>query len=348
MGYKDKDGGFKSFGHFLSSVRRACDGIGNKDGRLIKATTGHMETGEDSYGGFLVPEQYADGIIEAAALEGAIVRPRARVFNTTSDSLKIRTVVDTDRSTNIFGGLTFTWMAEAAQKSGTGSITNPAIGQLVLTPHTLVGGCYVSNELEDDYVAFGQFMTQAYGAAVRFIEDYHFINGTGAGQPLGVMNSAALITEARQTAGKVVYEDLTAMVKRLLPQSWNTAMWLVNPDVMDDWLAADAISSNQDILDTNTRRLLGFPFRVTEKCQELGMSGDVILADWRHYAIADRGLEITGSRHTNNSNTGFVSDETFWRIVLRVDGQPTLPADITPKEGANDLGPFVALTDFTS
>jgi len=77
MGYKTKDGGFSSLGEFLARVRRVCDGE-VEQGSWLK-TAGHMEEGEDSQGGFLVPEQWADGIYHAA-LEGAIVRPRATVF----------------------------------------------------------------------------------------------------------------------------------------------------------------------------------------------------------------------------------------------------------------------------
>ena len=104
MGYEEKDGGFKSFGEFLVIARKACDGE-SKDSRLIK-TAGHMEIGEDSQGGFLVPEQYVNDILHAV-LEGAIVRPRAKIFKAMSDSLKIRRLVETDRSSNYFGGITF-------------------------------------------------------------------------------------------------------------------------------------------------------------------------------------------------------------------------------------------------
>lgn len=72
MKYDKKDGGFKSLGEFLVRVRKACDGE-LQDGRL--KTAGHMEEADDSQGGFLVPEQWADRIYHAA-LEGAIVRPR--------------------------------------------------------------------------------------------------------------------------------------------------------------------------------------------------------------------------------------------------------------------------------
>ncbi|MCK4794972.1 MAG: phage major capsid protein, partial [Desulfobacteraceae bacterium] len=126
MKYKDKNGGFSSLGEFLVKVRKACDRPGYADSRLLK-TAGHMELGEDAQGGYLAPEQYAGEIMQAA-LEGAIVRPRAKVIKATSDSLKIRRLVESDRSSNYFGGITFNWLAETAQKSYTNRPTKPALG----------------------------------------------------------------------------------------------------------------------------------------------------------------------------------------------------------------------------
>ena len=151
----DKTGGFSSLGEFMSRVRAACDNDGGVDSRLIK-TTGHYAENDDTEGGYLVPDEWADGIYEAAALEGAIVRPRARVFKTTSDSLNIRTLIDSSRSSNIFGGITFTWVAEAGNLA-TG-ISAPTLGSIGLTPHKLVGTCYAPRELEQDHGAFGQIM----------------------------------------------------------------------------------------------------------------------------------------------------------------------------------------------
>ena len=39
----------------------------------------------------------------------------------------------------------------------------------------------------------------------------------------------------------------------------------------------------------------------------------------------------------------FVYDETAFRFVMRVDGQPIWNSDITPYKGAATVGPFIAL-----
>jgi len=348
MDYKTKDGDFKSLGEFLVRVRKACDGE-VQDNRL--KTAGHMAEGDDSQGGFLVPEQWASEIYHAA-LEGAIVRPRATVIGgIKGDSLKVRKLHETDRSSNIFGGITFQWVAEAGEKATV--ITKPGIGLCELKPHKLVGSCFASNELEDDYGTFGKFMRLVFGQAIRFIEDDYFINGNGVNQPLGVLNANCTIPEPRQVAGDINWLDIGRLARRLLPDSWERAVWLLNPDVLDRlFITIDPAANAAPVLDLSNRTLWGRPFIVTEKCPSLGTLGDIILADFGagHYLIADKRMEVRASRHVSygGGGYGFTTDETFWKVVLRTDGQPLMSQAITPLRGGNTLSPFVALTTPTS
>lgn len=348
MGYKTKDGGFTSAGEFFVAVRKWYDGT-HKDSRLIVGkTAGHMAETDDIQGGALVPEQWADGIYHAA-LENSIVRSRimkGAIIKTKSDSVKVRKLTESDRSSNIFGGITFVWIQEAGAK--TSAISKPEIGQIELNPHKLVGGCWVSNELEDDYGNFGDFMTASFGQAVRFIEDDYFLWGNGAGVPLGAINAAngSLITVTRAAIGFLDWTDIAHMAERLLSRSWESAVWLINPDVIDELFEATAPAANQaTVLDLSNRMLWGLPFIPTEKCQSMGTQGDIALCDFDHghYVIADREMRISTSRHVPGTY-GFTTDEAFWKIVLRVDGQPLMTNTITPYRGANPLSPFIVLT----
>ncbi len=130
-------------------------------------------------------------------------------------------------------------------------------------------------------------------------------------------------------------------------------MWLVNPEALEKIFDSQASAANQvPVLDMSRRTLWGRPFIVTEKVPALGSEGDLTLADFGagHYVIADREMRIAGSRHVKygGGNYGFVTDETFWKVVLRVDGQPLLEAPLTPYYGGNTLSPFVALSTTSS
>ena len=347
MKYDTKDGGFKSLGEFLVRVRKVCDGE-VQDNRL--KTAGHMAEGDDSQGGFLIPEQWASGIYHAA-LEGAIVRPRATVFTIKGDSLKLRKLNETDRSSNIFGGITFLWKPEAGDKVV--AISKPSLGLCELNLHKLVGSCFASIELEDDYGTLGEFMRLAFGQAIRFIEDDYFINGNGVGQPMGILNANCLIPVPRQVPGDIQWLDIGRMARRLLPDSWERAVWLLNPDVLDRlFITVDPAANAVPVLDLSQRTLWGRPFIVTEKCPSLGTLGDITLADFGvgHYLIADKEMGVWASREVDygQNHYGFLTDETFWKVVLRTDGQPLMSQAITPKRGANSLSPFVALTTPTS
>ena len=344
----DRKGGWTSFGEYLKEVRQACSG-GPRDTRL--KTTGHMETGDDAQGGYLVPEEWADGIFNIV-LERAIVRPRAQVLRMTTDSLKVRRLVESTRASSYFGGITFNWEPEAYNK--TGIITKPAVGELELTPHKLIGGVWASDELMADYGTFGTFMQTSFGQALAFEEDYWFVWGVGGGQPLGIMNAGAMITHARtNNGGAPKINDLGEMAERLLPGSWATAVWMMHPEVIGALvLDATAGANAAGIIDFSTMQCMGRPIILTEKCAGVGVTGDVILADWNHYVIGNRSLEISASREASGTETreqttyycGFLTDETFWRVVLRVDGQPVMDAPVTPKLGTDTLSAFVVLT----
>lgn len=336
---KDRKDGWTGFGEFLKEVRQACLG-GLRDPRL--KTTGHMETGDDAQGGFLCPEEWAEGIFNVV-MENSIVRPRAKVLQMSSDSLKIRRLVESSRVSSYFGGITFTWKYEGGDKSAV--ISKPALGELELTAHKLVGSMFASNELVADYPNFGEFMQIAFGQALAFEEDYHYVWGTGAGQPLGIMNAPATVQHARTGGfGIPIIADLAEMAERLLPGSWATAVWMINPNVIGG-LSQDATagSNTGGILDLAEMLCLGRPIILTEKCAGAGAIGDVILADWNHYVIGNRSLEISASREVPGSY-GFLTDETFWRVVLRVDGQPIMDAPVTPRLGGETVSAFVVLT----
>jgi HK97 family phage major capsid protein len=339
-----KTGGFKSQGEFFVAARKYFSGI--QDGRIDELQKAAMTEGSDSGGGVLVPEEWAKPIF-TAALEGSIVRSRANIIPMKTDTLNIHTLVDSDRGSSVFGGVTLTWLAEGADMYAT--TVKPAIGNLKLTAKKGVATCFVSRELESDYDALGSFMTKAFGDAVRFYEDDRFIWGTGSGQPLGIMNAAALISVSRTNYTLVPDPiDVGEMASRLLPGSWKNAVWLMNQKMLYTWAAAVATSgaNTTSAIDLSAMTILGRPIVVTEHALAPGGPGDFVLADFSQYVIGDRDLIISASRDaTYSSNSyGWFQDQTCWKLVIRVDGQPMLPAAITPLRGGETLSSFVALT----
>lgn len=195
-----KANAFLTFGEFLESVWKARNrgiadprltyikGTVTKDARGEIKTTGHMEIGDDTQGGFLVPEIYRAEMYQRA-IEEEIVRPRVTVIPMTTDSLKIPYVNDTSHVTSIFGGVITYWTAEAASKTA----SKPTWGQMELIPHKFAGLTYASNELlADSAFALESIIRRMFPKAMAWKEDHEFLGGTGAGQPLGILNCGCL------------------------------------------------------------------------------------------------------------------------------------------------------------
>ena len=85
--------------------------------------------------------------------------------------------------------------------------------------------------------------------------------------------------------------------------------------------------------------LLGKPVNFIEQANAVKSKGDILLADMSQYLITDkRNTEATQSIHVR-----FVYDETAFRFIYRVDGQPAWSSAKTPYKGSQAKSPFVTL-----
>ena len=298
-------------------------------------------------GGFLVPEEFRAELLRLA-LESAVVRPRARIIPMSSASLRIPAIRDASHATNVFGGVSGTWAPEAGSISST--TNQPTFTQILLTARKLTGYTVAANELlADSAISLEALINVLFSDALAYFEDDAFINGTGAGQPLGIINADALVSQAKengQAATTIVYENIIKMYSRMLPQSINRAVWLAHPDTFPQLatMALNVGTGGSAVWLSNAvggppATILGRPVVITEKAQTLGTAGDLSLVDFSYYLIGDRqALTVMASPHVN-----FTTDEMVWRFVQRVDGRPWLQVALTPRNGSNTLSPFVNL-----
>jgi HK97 family phage major capsid protein len=334
---------FEGFGDFLTHVQKADTGKG------VSAKLKALNEGTASAGGWLVPIEYKTELM-AASLEDAFFWQRATVIPMSTDEIHIPRIVSTSNVSNLFGGVTCYWKGEATAMSE----SEPSFGSLTLTSKKLSGYCLISNELlSDSQPAAEVLLTKMFGSAMNWWLEDAFINGDGAGKPLGIMNSPALITvtaESGQGADTIVAENIFKMYSRLLPSSTKRAVWLASPDVKPQLYSMGlAIGAGGGIVympmgglsaapyDT----LMGLPVIFTEKCPKLGDAGDLILADLSYYLIGDR---TNGLRMDSTMHLKFAEDETAFRFIQRVDGMPWLESPITPANGGDTLSAFCCLS----
>ena len=299
-------------------------------------------------GGFLVPTEFIAQLYAIMAEEG-FVRSRATKIPMRRRQVNVPVLDQTGTTAGVphwFGGMTFYWAEEAAEKTE----SDPSFRQISLVAHKLIGYTRASDELVDDSaVSLDAILTGPLGMAggATWHEEYAFINGTGAGQPLGVINAGATITVNRAAGGPTIgYGDLANMYESLYPgHSVNTTLWSFNQSAMSNLLTVVDAAGNY-IWQPNARdglpqTVFGIPVQFTEKQPRVGTAGDVVLADWRYYLIGDRQAVTVESTQFDR----WRYDETSWRMVHRVDGQPWLSAPLTLQDGTTQVSPFVILGD---
>jgi HK97 family phage major capsid protein len=342
-----KKSAWNSFGEFLRSVQRA-ETQREIDPRLETRASGLNET-VPSEGGFLVPAQHVPELLKKT-YENSAVAKLARKIQASGNSVTINRVAETSRATGSrWGAVQAYWLNEG----GTKTDSKPAFGRMQLTLKKLIGMCYATDELLEDTTALESVINEAFPSEFAWMVDDALINGTGAGQPLGVMNAPCLVTvakEAGQPADTLMYENVVKMWARMWAKSRSNAVWFINQDV-EPQLHAMSLAVGVGgvpvympaggIAGTPYSTLFGRPIVPIEQCQTLGTTGDIILADFSQYLMIEKG----GIKTDTSIHVKFVYDETAFRFVYRCDGQPMWPSVLTPAKGTNTLSPFVALAD---
>jgi HK97 family phage major capsid protein len=307
---------------------------------LIKA--GMTET-VPSDGGFLVPGELAKQI-HNVALESEIIMPRCFVQPMKSNSINIPAMAIGDHSANLYGGFTASYVAEA----GTISENDPKTRSMELNAKKLTGLIRFSAELAQDIPGGENQIIQICGKGLGWYRDRAFLKGTGAGEPLGILNAPCTIEVAKengQVADTIMYENLVNMLGRLHPACFNNAVWICQvsaiPQLLQLSMAVGTGGSAIPVLSESNGewRILTRPVIFTEKTEKLGDKGDVILADLSQYVVGIRGeMRFDQSIHVH-----FTTDELLARLIERHDGQPLWNAPLTIEDGVTTVSPFVVL-----
>jgi HK97 family phage major capsid protein len=305
-----------------------------------------MAESSGTTGGYIVPPEFNQQLLNIAAEENTF-RQFGFVQPMSSATMQFpyldATTAQSAGNSPFFGGVIASWTAEAQTRTE----AEPAFKMMELKAQELSGYSVSSNILLQD-AAFGleKFLMTLFGKAVAWYEEYAFLQGSGVGKPLGVLNAPASKTVNRNSASHFNFQDVAAMLAALLPASYQRARWYISPTVVTDLMQvkdganrAIFISIDQGITKPPVWKLLNLPVTITEKVPALGTKGDVMLIDPSLYVIGDRMmLEIAASEHAN-----FLKNQMTWRFVQRVDGRPWLDNVITLQDGTTTVSPFVVL-----
>ena len=273
-----------------------------------------LSVGEDSEGGFTVPDEVERKLVEA--LEGNnIFRGMATVIRTSSGTRKIPIAEDTGEASWIDEG-------EEIPESDT------TFGQTMLSAYKLGTMIKISNELlNDSAFDLASYIARRFGVRMGNAEERAFMTGDGVGKPLGLLDDAGAkigVTAAKTTA--ISFDEVFQLYYALKAPYRKKAEFLCNEALVLQLMTIKDNNGNYiwkpglDIGKPDT--LLNRPLKTSAFMPEVAAGNKVMaFGDYSYYWIADR-----QNRTFRRLNELYArTDQVGFLTTQRVDGKLILP-----------------------
>ena len=332
---------FRSFGEQMIALARTTQaiqgGLSHKADPRIVAALGTSES-VPSDGGFLVQPEYERSLMQRIYDTGEVAALVSKK-KMTSERLVIPAVDEDSRvDGSRWGGILSYWLAEAQ----TYTSSKPKFRQLELVAKKLIALVYATEELLSDTAMLESYIDEVVPQELAFQLDTSIISGTGAGQPLGILNAASTITQTYNsgegtTGTPPSSTDILNMWSRLYAPYRKDAVWLINQSIEPGLIpltigspslgqiliyTAPGVAGNQ----TGRGMMFGRPVIPIEQTAAVGVAGDIILWSPSGYLLAMR-QEL---RADSSMHVAFLTGEMAFRFMLRADGQPWWKKPLQP------------------
>lgn len=287
-----------------------------------------LSEGTAADGGYLVPEEFANVIIEDVR-DKNIMRQFASTMTTTVDTLHIPSLISRPKAA---------WRAEKATKN----TSTATFTENVLTPYSLAVIVPLSNELvADAQLGVGgsivNYIAGLMSTSIAEKEEQAFWTGSGTGQPTGVDSGTYTLRTTAAGAGATDTQRADAIISAYsnTPQGYRfNGVWVGN---MGTWGEVARLKDSQnrylltDLAGSNTQLLKGRP--VYESNYLAG--GTLLFGDFSYYQIIDRqGIAVQISTEaTVAGSSAFEKNLTYVRVEKRVDAELLLPAAVSKVTG---------------
>jgi len=322
-------------------------------GLIGKAAGTGLQVGNDADVGALIPPELNLTLLQTAA-ESAVIRPLCSNISLGTNSINLPKVYDYDRSSSlVHGGLLGYWVAEDAELTE----SKPKIENVHCELHALAVLAYASHQaMRFSPVSIGSFLLPKMGDAINFKEEDAFINGGGAGMPLGILNAGCKISitaESGQTstAQIIVIKNIDKMEAQLKVGRAASVRWMYNRPDLFVWLRnlARTVGTGGEIAKIfqftgfgtgTTSNIDGIPAVDLEHMPAAATNGDLTLVDWSDYLIIDdrSGAEIAQSMHLK-----FDYGQEAFRIIKYVGGTPLSSSAYNRHEGTNTISSILTI-----
>ena len=341
---KDNEKRFSSFGEQLMAAYRAAMPGGKVDERLTTRAASGLNESTPSDGGFLVQQDFVTELLKRTYETGILASKVKKIpISTNANGMKINAIDEDSRANGSrWGGVQTYWEGEADEITA----SKPKFRQMELSLKKLTGLCYATDELLQDAAALEAVIRQAFAEEFGFKIDDAILSGSGEGEPLGILNSGAIVTVAKEASQTdiITVENLIKMWNRLWSRSRANAVWYINQE-LEPYLYTLKIGDKPvyipagGLSEKPYGTLFGRPVVPIEQCSAAGEVGDIILADIGQYLLIDKG----GIKSASSIHVRFLYDENVFRFIYRVDGKPIWTKPLTPYKGSATVSPFVTL-----
>ena len=359
---------FKGAGDFFATLAQAGDMTvpSRIDPRLaeyinIRDSASGQNITTDKDGGYLVPPDYAEELINVAQSQ-SVLFPEVNRVPVTGNRLVtnlVRTNSRKDYAAAVVdpasaevkgrnGGLIAYWAAEAAAYTA----TQLRFEQQTTNLEKLTGLAYATEEMLEDYPALAAIIADGFRDEFAFQIDNAILNGTGSGEPTGILASDALVTiakESGQAAATILHQNILKMFNGMPAANRANAKWYINQDaeivlyqmmmsqanggIFPLFVPAGGMASSPNGM------LLGRPIVPIEQAAALGSKGDILFADLSQYRWIDKsGINAQTSIHVR-----FIYDETAFKFTYRAGGKPIWTGTMEAYKGSTVRSPFVTL-----
>jgi len=313
------------------------------------AATGGFTVAVPSDGGYFLQGETAIDLM-TNGFNNSVVLPRcqSRTLGAGTQFVEIIQLDETSRATGSRGGGVRVY---TDKELGEMTASKTKFRKIRIEPKKLTGLYYASGETVRNVTFLGQEMRQLFGEEFAFKCQDLVINGSGAGEPLGILNadcSIGVTKETNQAADTIVAENILKMESRLWRESPGVC-YLVNRECKPQLSALSmAVGTGGQLVPMYQQQfyqgvmqatLNGFPCFTIEQSAALGDKGDISLADFGQYITANMGdINEAMSIHVE-----FINDQNTYRFIYYFDGQPKLKSAITPYKGTATVGPFISV-----
>ncbi len=349
---------FTSMGHILHDIIKAGEG-GRDETDELKDWRKYSEekaagdptqsAGSAEGGGYLLPDEYANDAFVRQTERSAFMQ-NAMVLPMTQQRLRIPAMMGFDESSGTYyGNVAWAWSNELKEVSA----TDIQLEQIELGLEKLTGMVYLSDEiLKWARPAIQPLVDKAFDVGLNRALTKAFLRGTGAGQPLGVLNANALITiaaEINQDADTFLLNNMLKMQAQLYSTDENpTGLWYANrtliPSMAVMTLPGGTASTPMFMVAAQPNlqySLMGLPLRFSTIMSNKGDVGDVVLMDPTQYFVGvptgGAAVEEAASIHVK-----FIYGQTAFKFTTWIAGQPAWRTKFTPEFG-DDMSPWVTL-----